>query len=248
MIRTLIVDDEKNAREAVREMIGLMFDDVTICGEADGVVSGLEAIKTLSPDLVLLDIKMKDGTGFDLLRRLERRPFALIFLTAFEEYAVSAFRFSATDYLLKPIEPEELKQAIQKVRKVSGESALEIETLLDNLNQSQSAHRKLVLKTSDSIHLVSPHEIIRCEGSGNYTYFFTETHKKLTISKPLKEYEDLLAPQQFMRVHQSHLVNLHHVEKIDKREGTTLVMADGEVVPVAVRRKEALLNKLDHII
>jgi two-component system LytT family response regulator len=247
MIRTLIIDDEKNAREALREMLQLMFDDVEVSGEAEGVVTGLKAIKSLDPELVFLDIKMKDGTGFDLLRRLESRPFSLIFLTAFEEYAISAFRFSATDYLLKPVDPDELKEAIKKVRKNNGDSALKIETLLENLNHTQMSHRKLVLKTTESIHLLSPHDIIRCEGSGNYTHFWTVDHKKLTISKPLREYEDLLTSQQFMRVHQSHLVNLHHVIKVDKREGITLVMSDKEVVPVAVRRKEALLRKLEDV-
>jgi two-component system LytT family response regulator len=248
MLRTILIDDEKNARDAIREMLQLMFDDIEICCEADGVITGLKAIKENHPDLVFLDIKMKDGTGFELLRRLESRPFSLIFLTAFEQYAVSAFRFAATDYLLKPVVPEDLKQAINKVREKFHDSSLAIETLLENLNQNQAAHRKLVLKTTESIHLISPEEIIRCEGSGNYTQFYTADHKILTISKPLKEYEELLTPQQFMRVHQSHLVNLHHIQKVDKREGITLVMADDEVVPVAVRRKEALLKKLEDIV
>ncbi|MFT4737115.1 MAG: two-component system LytT family response regulator [Cyclobacteriaceae bacterium] len=248
MIRTLIIDDEKNARDAIREMLQLMFDDIVVCGEAEGVNSGIHLIRETQPEMIFLDIKMKDGTGFDLLRRLEKPDFSVIFLTAFEQYAVKAFRYAATDYLLKPVVPEDLVAAVTKARKNKASALLALDTLLENLQHYQPAHRKMVLKTTESIHLVNPQDIIRCEGSGNYTHFYTLDQQKLTISKPLKEYDDLLVAQQFMRVHQSHLVNLHHVQKVDKREGITLIMADGEVVPVAVRRKEALLNKLEHIV
>lgn len=246
MIRTIIIDDEKNARTAIREMLQLMFNDIDICGEAEGVNSGVKLIKETQPEMAFLDIKMKDGSGFDLLRRVDNLDFSVIFLTAFEQYAVKAFRYAATDYLLKPVVPEDLITAVKKVRTNKEASILTLEALLENIQQP--TQRKLVLKTTESIHLISPQDIIQCEGSGNYTNFYTVDHQKFTISKPLKEYDELLCTQQFMRVHQSHLVNLHHVQKIDKREGVTLIMSDGEIVPVAVRRKEALLNKLGDIV
>ncbi len=248
MIRTAIIDDEKNARDAIREMLLLMFSDIEICGEAEGVYTGLKLIKEQQPDLVFLDIKMNDGSGFDLLRRLENRQFTLIFLTAFDVHALKAFRFAAADYLLKPIDPEELQQAINKARHQQKKQSLSVDTLLENLTQKQSKQRKLVLKTAESIHLINPEEIIHCESSGNYTHFYLKEQKPLLISKPLKEYEEILAPLGFLRVHQSHLVNLQHVQKIDKRDGLTLIMIDNSEIPVSTRRKDLLLQKLDKLI
>ena len=247
MIRTILIDDEKYARDAIRELLYLMFSDIEICGEADGVYSGLKLIKEQQPDLVFLDIKMSDGTGFDLLRRLEKRQFALIFLTAFDDHALEAFRFAATDYLLKPIDPEELQQALNRVRTQQKTQSVAVDTLLENLTQKQNSKRKLVLKTTESIHLINPDEIIHCKSSGNYTHFFLTDQKPLLISKPLKEYDEILAPLGFMRVHQSHLVNLNHVQKIDKRDGCTLIMSDNTGIPVSTRRKEYLLQKLDKL-
>jgi two-component system LytT family response regulator len=247
MIRTVIIDDEKNARDAIREMLLLMFSDVEICGEADGVYSGLVLIKEQQPDLVFLDIKMSDGTGFDLLRRLEKRQFTLVFLTAFDDHALEAFRFAATDYLLKPIDPEDLQQAISRTRHLKKEQSIAVDTLLDNLNQTQNSQRKLVLKTTKSIHLINPAEIMYCESSGNYTHFFLIEQKTILISKTLKEYEEILVPLGFMRVHQSHLVNLSHVQRVDKRDGCTLIMSDDSGIPVSTRRKELLLQKLDEL-
>ncbi|MFC2089837.1 LytR/AlgR family response regulator transcription factor [Bacteroidota bacterium] len=245
MIRTLIIDDEKNARNAIREMLLLMFSDIEICGEADGVYSGLKLINETAPDLIFLDIKMGDGTGFDLLRRLENKQFSLVFLTAFDEHALEAFRFAATDYLLKPVDPEDLQEAIKRVRAQKEKYSETVDVLLDNLSQKQIQQRKLVLKTSRSIHLINQEEIIHCESSGNYTHFYLTEGKTLLISKPLKEYDDLLEPLGFMRVHQSHLINLNHVLEIDKRDGLTLIMSDNTRIPVSTRRKEFLLQRLD---
>jgi len=247
MIRTAIIDDEKNARDAIREMLILMFSDIEICGEADGVYTGLKLIKEQQPDLVFLDIKMNDGTGFDLLRRLEKRQFTLIFLTAFDDHALEAFRFAAADYLLKPIDPEELQQAIIRARIQQKTQSVAVDTLLENLNYKQNNQRKLVLKTAESIYLINPDEIIHCKSSGNYTHFYLIDQKPLLISKPLKEYEEILVPLGFMRVHQSHLVNLNHVQKIDKRDGCTLIMSDNTGIPVSTRRKDFLLQKLDKL-
>jgi two-component system LytT family response regulator len=247
MIRTVIIDDEKNARDAIREMLILMFSDIDICGEAEGVYTGLKLIKEQQPDLVFLDIKMGDGTGFDLLRRLEKRQFTLIFLTAFDDHALKAFRFAAADYLLKPIDPEELQQAINRARIKQNTESVSVDALLENLTQQQSNKRKLVLKTTESIHLINPDEIIHCESSGNYTHFYLSDQKTLLISKPLKEYEEILVPLGFMRVHQSHLVNLNHVQKIDKRDGCTLIMYDNSRIPVSTRRKDFLLQELDKL-
>jgi two-component system LytT family response regulator len=188
---------------------------------------------------------MKDGTGFDLLRRIENKQFSLVFLTAFDEHALEAFRFAATDYLLKPVDPEDLQEAIKRVREKQNKYDESVDVLLDNLSQKQIQQRKLVLKTSKSIHLVNHEEIIHLESSGNYTHFFLTEGKTLLISKPLKEYDDILEPMGFMRVHQSHLINLNHVEEIDKRDGLTLIMSDQSKIPVSTRRKEYLLQRLD---
>jgi two-component system LytT family response regulator len=186
LIRTLIIDDEKNAREALKGILNYNFSEIEVAGEADGVFSGLKAVKEISPDLVFLDIRMGDGTGIDLLQRLDEINFSLIFLTAYDEYALKAFRYSATDYLLKPIDIDELETAIEKVKKNMHHPQIDMQALLESLKPEGSTEKKIVLKTSDSIHLVKMTNIIRCEASGNYTSFFFDNRKPIMVSKPLK--------------------------------------------------------------
>lgn len=244
-LRTVIIDDEKNAREALTGVIEANYREIDIVGQADGVFSGLQIIEKLKPDLVFLDIKMKDGTGFDLLSRLPDISFSLIFLTAYDEYALKAFRFSATDYLLKPIDLDDLEEALEKVKKNHEDSRVSLEALLSNLPQRGNEDKKLVLKTAETIHLIKVSHIIRCEASGNYTEFIVNNRKALLVSKPLKEYDELLTPMGFFRTHQSHLVNLAHIEHVDKKNGYTILLSDGSSVPVATRKREALMETLE---
>jgi len=246
-IKTVIVDDEKRARESIADMIALYCPKLNIAGVADSVLSGLEVIKTEKPDLVFLDIKMQDGTGFDLLNRIENKNFALIFLTAYDEYAIKAFKFSAVDYLLKPLDPDELILAVNKAVEDIENNKMNISTLIENLNSIKKDNKKIVLKTTDSIHLISINDIIRLESTGNYTKFYLVNQKPIMVSHTLKDYDDILTEYGFFRVHQSHLVNLQHIIRLDKADGGVIVLTNNEQAPISIRKKEAFLKALSEI-
>lgn len=247
IIRTVIIDDENKAREAIREMLNIYFDEIEIVGEADDVLSGIQLIKAVQPDLVFLDIKMPDGSGFDLLNRIDKKEFSLIFLTAYDEYALQAFKFSAIDYLVKPLDPDDLTRAMDRVKRYREIDRKNLTDLLENLKTIKKDSKKLVLKTAESIFLVNISDIIRCESMGNYTKFFFANQKPVLVSHTLKEYDEMLSEYQFFRVHQTHLVNLHHIIRLDKADGGVLVLDENQTVPVSTRKKEALLKALSEI-
>lgn len=244
MIRTIVIDDENKARETIVDMLGRYCKEVEVIGEAADVQSGYDAIRKHSPDLVLLDIKMPDGTGFDLLRKFLNVDFHVIFITAYEEYAIRAFKFSALDYLLKPIDPDELVDAVQKAEvKINGEDlTLKIKTLFENVDHLSNREKKIVLKTSSNVHVVNLYDIIRCQSDKNYTHFYTVDGDKIVVSKTLKEYDELLRSYGFFRVHQSHLINLTFVKRFEKSDGGYLVMKDSSNVPVSFRKKDDLMK------
>ena len=246
-IHTLIIDDEKHARNAIIGMLKHNFPEVVIVGEANGVFDGLKAIRELSPDLVFLDIQMGDGTGIELLQRLDEIDFSLIFLTAYDEYALQAFKYSATDYLLKPVDIDDLEKAIEKVKKDMHRPQFDMEALFNSLKPENNIEKKIVLKTSDSIHLVKVSSITRCESSGNYTRFFFDNRKPIMVSRPLKEFEKTLPADRFFRPHQSHLININMIDHIKKTDGYQVIMTDGTNIPVATRKKDTLFNLLDEI-
>jgi two-component system LytT family response regulator len=240
MISVVIVDDEPKARETIANLLALSPVKVNLIGDAKDIASAFETINRLAPQLVLLDINLPDGTGFDLLKRFEKINFQVVFITAHEEYAIQAFKCSALDYVLKPINSADLFQAIEKAndRLSNDEMAGKLNALLSNLDKL----RKIVLKTAESIHIINVDTIIRCEADVNYTTFFLVNGKKLLVSKPLKDYDELLGPTGFFRTHQSHLINLDHMLRYDKNDGGYIVMDDNSPVPVSTRRKEALFE------
>jgi len=207
MIQTLIIDDEENNRERLIRMITDHFPGFSVIGEADGVESGLLAIRNLRPELILLDIVMADGDAFDLLDRIDKFFFKIIFITAHEEYALKAFKFSALDYLLKPVLVENLKVAFERAEtQLLTDLKLQLSNLQVNLHSPKN--KTIVLKASDKIFLVDIPKIIRCESDWNYTRFFTKEGKKYMVSCPIKEYEEILEDHGFFRIHKSHLVNI----------------------------------------
>jgi two-component system LytT family response regulator len=250
MIKALIVDDEENIREVVRRMLEEYCKNVIIVGEADGVASGVEAVKKYQPDLILLDIKMGDGTGFDLLDRIDPVDFKVIFVTAYEEYAVKAFKFSALDYILKPIDPDEMVEAVQRTEEVlQHELQMQLSAFNDNLNIEDSPRKKIILKTLDNIYLLKLQDITYCESDGAYTKFHTEDDKEIMVSRSLKEYQEMLSDQGFFRVHKSYLINLSHINRFEKMDGGYVVMSNESKVPVSSRKKDQLLSlfeKLSH--
>lgn len=243
-LTTIIIDDEPRARETIKNMLMLYCPQLDVLGEAASVASGVELIKKIQPEVVFLDIQMPDGSGFDLLKQLETIDFSLVFVTAFDEYAIKAFKFSAVDYLLKPIDPDELIKSIERIKIHRKNDSIDLEMILHNLRDLKKENKKLVLKTAESIYVVGVTDIISCESSGNYTYFYFTNEKSILVSHTLKEYEEMLKEFSFLRVHQSHLVNLEHIKRYDKSDGGMLVMSNDKIVPVATRKKEMLLNVL----
>ena len=223
MINALIIDDEKNNRVKIRELIETHCPNLTIAGEADGVGSGLLAIQEHAPELVFLDIRMGDGDAFDLLDQISNVNFKVIFITAYEEYALKAIKFSALDYLLKPVIPEELKAAVAKAEKqIVKDLNYQLSELSNNLRQVKN--KRIVLKTLDKLHFIPVQEIIRCEAEKNYTTFYITEGRKIVMSGSLRDYEDILAEQGFYRLHKSHIVNLNFVESFEKSDGGTVLL------------------------
>lgn len=248
MNRAVIIDDEINSRESIRQMLLLYCPDVTVVGEADGVNTGIDCIMEQNPDIVFLDIKMPDGSGFDLLKRLNKYDFRLIFVTAFEEYAIKAFRFNAIDYITKPIDPDELTQAVGKAVKMNkdGSSEETIKHLLDSMNKPMQNHQKIILRTMNTLHVIEIDRIIRCESDRNYTAFHIEGEEKLLISRSMKEFDELLEEYGFFRVHHSHLINLSHVRKF-LRDELLCILKDGTNIPVAYRKRDELLVAIKNL-
>lgn len=247
-MNTLIIDDEKAARENCKQLIAELHPDVTVCGEADNVESAYEQILVHSPDLILLDIDLPDGTAFDLLRRFPNIKFSIVFITAYEQFALQAIKFSALDYLLKPFTSGEFAEAMRKARekKEHDELQLRLSALMQNM-QPRNESIKMVLRTSDSIHVVNITDIIRLEADGAYTSFHFTNRKPIVVSKNLKEHETLLETNGFIRSHQSHLVNLQHVVCYHKADGGALGLTDMSRVPVATRFKDKVIRQLENI-
>lgn len=243
MIRAIIIDDEPRIRQGLAIMIRTHCPDVTLAGEADGVNSGFHEINRLQPDLVFLDVQMEDGTGFDLLEKFEKIDFHIIFVTAYQEYAIKAFKFSAIDYLLKPLDPEELVGALERLRNIlETEQELRVTNLLSNLNEHRPEEKKIVLRTSEKFHFVKISEIIYCEGGGNYTTFYLEGGNKVIISKSLKEYEEILSEYSFFRPHKSFLVNMSFLTGYEKGEGGYIILSGQIKIPISYRKKEEFLK------
>lgn len=248
-MRALIIDDEKKAREAIRHVIQLYCPDIKIVGETDSVKTAREAISKEKPDLLFLDIQLSDGMGFDVLKNMSDIDFKIIFVTGHEDYAIKAFKFSALDYILKPVHPEELISAVEKARSsIEKENIqLKFETFISNMENISKEVKRIVLKTSDSIHVINVNEIVRCEADSNYTSFMLANGKKILVSNTLKEYDEMFSSYNFFRAHQSHLVNIDFIASYEKKEGGYLIMKDKSTVPVSIRKKEALLRLLEKI-
>lgn len=248
MIKAIVVDDEIMSRQALVNIITHEHSDISILSQAGSVNDAYDKIIQQSPDVVFLDIKMSDGSGFDLLRKFDRISFKVIFVTAFDSYTLEAIRFSAFDYILKPINTVELSAAIDRLRECLNQPddlSVKLQTFFANLDEREKDKKKIVLKTATSIHLVPIGTIIRCEANENYTMFYFTNQPKLLISKPLKYFEEILEQYGFLRVHQSHLVNLSHLVRIDKIDGGTVVLTDNVSVLISVRKREQVFKMLE---
>jgi len=244
-ITAIIIDDIAQARATLCEDLKAYCQEVEVIGEAEGVVSGARLLKETTPDVLFLDIQMTDGTGFDLLEILPAINFKVIFTTASDAFAIRAFRFSAVDYLLKPIDPDDLMEAVAKLGTPTTPPQ-NFDLLLDNI-KGKKAPQKISLHTQDKIQIVAVADIIRCESSGNYTIFYFIDGTNLMVTKTLKEYDQLLSDSGFFRVHQSHLVNKKHITAYVKTEGGYLLMSNGQHVAVSLRKKGAVMEMLEQL-
>lgn len=248
MLRAIIVDDEESARETLTLMLQKFCPQVQVIAEAGTIVRAVGLIRDLRPELVFLDIHLPTGTGFDVLEQLTAFPFHIVFTTAYNQYALKAIKFSALDYLLKPIHPEELQKAVQQAVQRQNQTLVQ-DQFKHFVNQLQTPQKpsKIVIPTTDGFAILPVETIIRCEGEKNYTIFYLDDHSKIVVSKTLKEYEDLLQEHDFLRIFKSHLINLAHVRRYIKGRGGEVVMSDGKQLPVSRERKVELLEKLNTI-
>lgn len=243
MIRAAIIDDEEEGRNTVYNILTQYCNFVNVVGQADGVNKGKELILSTQPELVFLDIQMADGTGFDLLEQLPKVEFRVIFVTAFDQYALKAIKYSALDYILKPIDPQQLIDAVNKFKVLEGNFHIMAEQI-KTLFGFKSGFEKIALPTSEGLRFVKVDNIIRCQSDNNYTSFILKTGERILVTKTLKEFEETLSGSNFVRIHQSHLINLNYVERYIKGEGGSVIMSDGSEVEVSRRRKENFLDKM----
>ncbi|MBN2766274.1 MAG: response regulator transcription factor [Paludibacteraceae bacterium] len=246
-MKLLIVDDELHARTISRGLLEKYFPEIVICTEAASVEEAYQAVLLHNPDLILLDVDMPDGSAFDFLHKLTAINFSIIFITAYEKYALQAIKFSALDYLLKPFSEGEFAEAIRKAQgvEIAKDATLKLNTLLQNFQQP--APSRIVLRTADSMHVILIDDIIRLQGDGAYCTFFLNGSKSLVVSKNLKEYENLLENCGFIRTHQSHLINSKHLICYHKSDGGYLSMSDKTKIPVATRYKEKVIAQLSSL-
>lgn len=247
MIRAIIVDDEPFSNELIRKTVEVYCPNVTVVATADSVKTGVAAINEHEPDLVLLDIKMPDGSGFDLIKHFNKPDFKVIFISGYMEYAIKGYKFGAIDYLIKPIDKEALALAINRADDlIRFEEKLKFKAMEENLKTLNKTD-KILLKTSDQVHLINTSDIIRIEADGNYCTFFILDGRKILVSRPIREYEEALIDKGFHRIHKSHIININKLSYFDKLDGGEVKMVDGSVVPVASRKKDMLLGLFESL-
>jgi len=247
-MKVLIIDNEINLRTGIKILLENYCPGVTAIAEADGVRSGLATLNSFKPDVLLLDVEMEDGTGFDLLKQVTDPQFQLIFVTAYNKYAIDAFQFSAIDYLLKPVDPAALQKSLDKAAGNIHSANLrqQVQVLLQQLGSIQNKDRKIVLKDMENTWFVRVSDILYCEAEGTYTRFFLQHAEPLLVSKNLKEYEEILEPLGFLRTHHSFLANPDKIKSYDKTDGGALILENGQPIPVSQRKKDFVLQFLEN--
>ena len=242
-----IVDDEPYSCEALVTLLERYCPDVKVLDICYSAASALVSIKEQNPQILFLDIEMPHMNGFELLEKLPEINFELIFTTSYDQYAIKAIRFSALDYLLKPIDQEELKKAVQKaVNSMKHPLPQQIEILLQKLNHPTIAVNKIAIPTMEGLQMLFVENIIQCSSDSNYTVLHLRSKQKITASRTLKEIEEMLQDYSFLRVHHSYVVNLNEIEKYIRGDGGYLIMSDGSNIDVSRSRKEMLIKKLQH--
>lgn len=247
MIKTLIIEDEKHCIDHLSELLEKDFkEELELLGAFSSYEEGLNAIRSLDPDLVFLDIQLGDKSGFELLEELEKKEFDLVFTTAYHQFAINAFRFSAVDYLLKPIAPFQLRQAVEKAKKGASRSDQDTkyQVLLESINSADRKFKKMVVPHMNGFRILELSKIVRLQSDGNYTEIYLENEPKIVSGKTLKEYENRLLEHRFFRVHHSHLVNIDFIKSYTAGKGGYLTLKDNTQVEVSHRKKDSLMKYL----
>jgi two-component system LytT family response regulator len=245
-LKTVVIDDEPDAVGFITSIIGEFCPELEVAGTANNITTGVKEITRVKPDLVFLDVEMPAGTGFDLLEQFPEKEFEVVFITAFNHYAIKAIKFSAVDYILKPININDFIEAVKKVvlkrkeRSTSGSDALK--ALMDNLRTSPPS--RLAIPTSDGMEYLNPRDVIRIESDRSYSWFFIAGNRKVLVSRHLKEFQDLLGDRNFFRPHNSHLINLKYVKKFIRKDGGYIEMQDGSNIPISRGRKDIFLAQM----
>jgi two-component system, LytTR family, response regulator len=249
MIKAVIIDDEIAIQEMNSRLLADYFPEIELVGLADSIKNGVELIRRQNPDLVLLDIELTDGTGFQLLQKLQPYNFKVVFITGFDSFAIKAIKFSAIDYILKPVNETEFQQAVQRALELinKNENTQPQAEVLMNSFKKEFNNKKLVLRTSETLHIINISDIYFCKSDNSYTTFYFEDNEKILVSKSLKDYEGLLADYGFFRPHQSFLVNLHHIKRVDKTDGGFIVMENKKEIPVSLRQMKNLIGLLEKL-
>lgn len=247
-MKVVIIDNDREVVDGLMLMLNEFCPQITDLNYANTIEKGIECISKFNPDLVFLDVELDQGTGMDLLTKLKQYTFEVIFITAYNKYAVDAFRFSAIDFLLKPIGLEDLLAALEraKLHMKNKDLSKQLLVLKENLNSLTASEKKIVLKDSDSVYFLKISDIILCKAEGSYTIFYLENKQKITVSKGLREYDELLVPNGFIRTHHSYLVNIKKITRFAKDKGGLLILQNGEEVPVSQRKREQILNFLSN--
>jgi len=246
MYKVVIVEDEMHSRELLKNMLAMYCKEINNITTASSVEEGVQAIKAADPDFVFLDIEMQTGTGFDLLQQFPNPSFDVVFTTAYDHYAVKAIKFSAADYLLKPIDAEELKEAVNKVilKRKENVMPLALQALMNNLRKPSNAPQTITLATSEGLEFIPLTDIIYIEASGPYSTFYLKNDRKIIVSKNLKEYEKLLTDHNFLRIHNSHIINICEVKRMIKTDGGYAIMSNGAQLIISPKRKESFLQMM----
>ncbi len=247
MLTALLVEDMPQALQVLQNDLAEHCPEVQVTGVAHSVVEAAKQLRQQTPDIVFLDILLGDGTGFDLLEIFPNLPSRIIFVTASDEYAVRAFRFAAVDYLLKPVEPSLLRAAVDRAKNQLAHPRESIDLLKETIRRPEVLPRRISLNTQERIAVVDIDQIVRCEADGNNTWFMLAGGEKIFVTRTLKQFEQLLAQHQFVRVHQSHLLNLAYIREYIRKDGGYLNLKNGEHVPVSLRKKAEVVSLLENL-
>lgn len=247
MLTAIIIDDETNSRYALRQKITKHCNNVMIIADCENGEEGIEKIETQKPDIIFLDIEMPRMNGFTMLQQIKNKNFEVIFITAYDHYAIKAIKFSALDYLLKPVEVEDLKAAVEKVtqKRKQMDGNKRVELLVQNFLEEKTAHQRIAISSMEGLQFVTTDDIIYLEANSNYTSFYLADNRKITATKTLKDFEEILPASMFIRIHHSYIINKNGIEKYIKGEGGQVVMKNGVTLDVARRKKEEFMKAID---